>query len=126
MELAKFLEPSASQGLPAVPIGLPCRSAGCVQLLPCSPGALLRAEEILYSANANHSQIRNVKFRHASGINYSGLISLSGNVGIILPHGGFEKVSCLVLTTHAEENWKGGGESKLVEAGFEQGRINKV
>lgn len=98
-----------------------------MQLLPCSPGALLPAEEILYSTNANHSQIRNVKFGHASGINYSSLISLSGNVGIRLPHGGFEKVSYLMLTMHAEEIWKGGKKkSKLVEAGFEQGRINKV
>ena len=28
-------------GALAVLIGLPCRSAGCVQLLPCSPGAVL-------------------------------------------------------------------------------------
>lgn len=48
-----------------------------------------------------------MKFGHASGIKYSGLISLSGNVGIILPHGGFEKVSYLMLTMHAKENWKG-------------------
>lgn len=39
---------------------------------------------------------------------YSGLISLSGNVGIMLPHGGFEKVSYSMLTVHAKENWRGG------------------
>lgn len=53
-----------------------------------------------------------MKFGHASSINYSGLISLSGNVGIILPHGGFEKVSYLMLTVpkenYAKENWRGG------------------
>lgn len=49
-----------------------------------------------------------MKFGHASSINYSGLISLSGNVGIMLPHGGFEKVSYLMLTVHAKENWRGG------------------
>lgn len=49
-----------------------------------------------------------MKFGHASSINYSGLISLSGNVGIMLPHGGFEKVSYLMLTVHAKENWKRG------------------
>lgn len=44
-----------------------------------------------------------MKFGHVSSINYSGLISLSGNVGIMLPHGGFEKVSYLMLTVHALE-----------------------
>ena len=50
-----------------------------------------------------------MKFGRALSINYSGLISLSGNVGIILPHGGFEKVSYLMLTMHAKENWREGG-----------------
>lgn len=45
----------------------------------------------------------------------------------MLPHGGFEKVSYLMLTVHAKENWRGGEKnSERVEAGFEQGRINKV
>lgn len=95
MELAKLLEPGISQGLQL-----------CPSDFPAGVQAALRAEEILYSANADHSQIRNVKFGHASGINCSGLVSLSGNVGIILPHGGFEKVSYLMLTRHAKENWR--------------------
>lgn len=105
MELAKFPEPGISQGLQLCPSDFPA-GVQAVCNCSCSPGAVLRAEEILYSANANHSQIRNVKFGHASGINCSGLVSLSGNVGIILPHGGFEKVSYLMLTMHAKENWR--------------------
>lgn len=102
----------SSQRFPAAPSGFPCRSTGCVPLLP---GALISAGEILYSANANHSPIRNVKFGHASGINCSGLISLSGNVGIILPHDGFEKVSYLMLTIHAKENGRGKKKVSLLK-----------
>lgn len=39
-----------------------------VEMLLCSLGAVLQAEEILQNTNANHSQIRNVKFGHASGV----------------------------------------------------------
>jgi len=86
---------------------------------------VLWAEGIPCSADADRSRIRNVKFGHASGVNYSGLTSLSGNGGIIPARGVFEKVSYLMLTMHAKENGRG-GKSKHVKAGFEQGRINKV
>lgn len=63
---AKFPKPHIFQGLTCCS-GCPAEVQP-VEMLLHSLGAVLWAEEILQSANANRSQIRNVKFGHASGV----------------------------------------------------------
>lgn len=63
--MAKFPQPGVSRGSAGQTAPW---ERGLRERLLRSAGAGLQAEAILQSANADHSQIRNVKFGHASGI----------------------------------------------------------